>query len=151
MTNFFRCQRCGKQIPIRPEIVGQTVLCPGCMERVYVTEAKEPQSTPTPVQHLVESTTQPLTNLAGHPRASEKSGSGLPVGLIAACGGALLLLLVCLVVVAMNWPQPAEQQSAQAVSSVPSPPNDDPSFGAAPPPPPTAPEATFPSPTDSLP
>jgi DNA-directed RNA polymerase subunit RPC12/RpoP len=125
-----RCARCGTRIPVAAEMVGQTVLCPYCMERVYVTEAS-PESSETT---STAGSPPPLTNLdqaaeilRRHQQAAA-SASEVPVGLIigTACAAILVVALVALMVARSRSPE-TSGDAQKAVAVVPSP------FPAAPP------------------
>src|SRR5262245_16069506 len=122
MENYVRCIRCGTRIPTRPEMSGQVVLCPGCLERVYVTEKNQaPEKPEAPT--AAASTSLPMTSVtAGRPLAKSESGAGaLPIGLIAGVGGVVALLVIGGLIWAFSS-SPQESQSAAGLAMLPPPP-----------------------------
>ena len=95
MSLSIQCLRCYKRFPVTHEMVGQTVLCPSCMGRVYVTEGSlsaakagsESSYSPIATPPLVMSQL-PLSMQSGE---SERS---FPIGLVAGGIAAALLLVV---------------------------------------------------------
>src|SRR4026209_2797953 len=102
MESTIQCLRCYKSIPIRPEMLGQTILCPSCLERVFVHDRSSPQPKQTPNTGSADQTSQPLRRETGRSKREEASPSSSPVGLIVglAAGLAILLLVVGIAIVA---------------------------------------------------
>ena len=140
MESHFRCQRCGAQIPLRPELLGQVVLCPGCLERVYVTDKSQAQAKATSVTPVATAPApRPIAAATsiGTRQASEKTAPPLPIGpIVGIASAAALAFIAGVVMLSWNRTREGDQQTAQAtVTPLPPPASDAQSQQAAPPPP----------------
>lgn len=118
-----QCLRCYKTIPIRPEMVGQTVLCPSCLDRVFVSDPSSPQAKQSASAGSADLTSPPPLRRTDPLRREEASPWSSSVGLIAglAAGFALLLLLIGVAIVGFNPSQEARDHAPQAAAPPPPP------------------------------
>jgi hypothetical protein len=82
MTRRFGCPQCGKQLHVRPELVGKKVACPRCSAQLRVEAAGEDQvlsivAVPPPNPHLYPPGSQPPAP-ADSPRPPEKTADNRP-------------------------------------------------------------------------
>ena len=124
MSTTIQCLRCYKRIPVTQDMVGQTVLCPSCMERVYVTEgslwtakeggesasAKSPIATPS-----LTMSQRPLS-------LQHESERSFPMGLVATIGGGVALILVVVCGMVFLRAKPGQDSTPQAQVNAPPPP-----------------------------
>ena len=140
MADYCQCLRCSKRIPIRPEMIGQTILCPSCLERVYVTPASDPApEKPKPAVNTgsAEPTMSPSAETAlARLKAPAEETRSLPIGLIAGLGGVAALVIIGGLV--MWASKPAKKPGQQAALP-----------GAPLPPPPPTVETTEPQPSST--
>lgn len=109
MDSHISCLRCAKRIPITKEMIGQTIVCPSCLDRVYVSAgdsaekkqaAQQFDSASPAVKRGVDATAILQRNLAVPEEKS--SGIGLAIGVGA------IVVLVCVGAVIAYTLQPAK-------------------------------------------
>ena len=123
MEANFQCLRCGKRIPVRPEMVGQVVLCPGCLERVYVSEARQATAEAMPVSVDSADLSRPAAATTGTRMRNEATSRALPIGMIASVGGVAAIVLIGGFVMLRSKPDHVGgQQAAKPAEALPPPP-----------------------------
>src|SRR5262245_52173759 len=129
MQAHIQCLRCSKAIPIGPEMVGQVILCPSCMDRVYVSSnllaaerSRSESAAPTsaPAQGFAADV---LSNVLARMRPQGSDGAG-SVGIMLAAVGVVAVLVVLAVGLAVWSIKPAHEtvegaETAMAPKSLP--------------------------------
>lgn len=124
METTFRCGRCGGRLPVTAEMVGQVVLCPQCLERVYVTEPSEESVNPGLAAPSLPPAMPPpslAADILGRARRAMTPSTESPVGLAAVFATVALLVLAGIGVLLMrSGSSPSEED--RRTSKVPVPP-----------------------------
>jgi hypothetical protein len=122
MDKHFLCPKCRHRIPIRPELIGQYVLCPSCLYQVYVTdltknEVAEKTSAPEPP----DLSQPPVVSARRGP--AETGKQALPLGILVSIPLGLLLVVLIAVVVMRGKPAGEGGELAGTSATPPPPPS----------------------------